>query len=607
MPRHRPGKNDRKLNTRQKVAGIARVAAITYKASPLAVFVKLAGTLITSILPIITTYFAALTTTALASAYAGNAEAGTKAIEYVLITAGLGVALTAWGSVEQYINQFVRYKIDAAISDQLYEQFLSLDFWRYDDKETADLYDKSKQFAQFFAYVFDKLATIFTSLVSLIAGLFALLFVSWWLALIVLAAVIPGVIIQFRLSRKQINHWNSNVETRRAKDMIEWNMFQVSAIAELRLYGMVRHLLNLRMKLRDKDEKVRIEFERKYIGQQLGADVLEAAAEVVALIYITLQIIAHVQPVGQLLYVQQIVSRALGGARSFVSQLSSIDEDIANLFDYNEFMKLPTSKMGTKRLRKLPKSIRFENVSFHYPNNEQIVLNDVSLTIKQGQHVAIVGENGAGKSTFVKLLLGLYLPTSGTVYIDDTNLAEVSTDDWHKYLGVLTQDSNHYSFATARDNILLGDVMHPMSNERFEAALDAAEARTFLEKLPKGLDSYVNQWIEHEDGTPGVDLSGGQWQRLALARNFYRNSPIIILDEPTSAIDALAESRIFERLLKKQDKTIITISHRVTTIEKADVIFMFENGKIVEQGTHEELVAQNGQYVRMFKSQLRKV
>jgi len=607
MPRRRPGKNDRKLNTRQKVTGIARVAAITYRASPLAVFVKGAGTLITSILPIVTTYFAALTTTALASAYAGDAEAGTKAIEYVLITAGLGVALTAWGSIEQYINQFVRYKIDAAISDQLYEQFLTLDFWRYDDKETADLFDKSRQFAQFFAYVFDKLASIFTSFVSLVAGLVALLFVSWWLGLILLAAVIPGVIIQFRLSRKQVEHWNSNVETRRSKDMIEWNMFQVSAIAELRLYGMVRHLLNLRMKLRDKDEKVRIEFERKYIGQQLGADVLEAAAEVVALIYITLQIIAHVQPVGQLLYVQQIVSRALGGARSFVSQLSSIDEDIANLFDYNEFMKLPTSKMGTKRLRKLPTSIRFENVSFHYPNNEQTVLDDVSLTITQGQHVAIVGENGAGKSTFVKLLLGLYKPTSGTVYVDDTNLAHVSTDDWHKYLGVLTQDSNRYSFATARDNILLGDVMHPVSNERFEAALDAAEARTFLEKLPKGLDNYVNQWIEHDDGTPGVDLSGGQWQRLALARNFYRNSPIIILDEPTSAIDALAESRIFERLLKKEDKTIITISHRVTTIEKADIIYMFEDGKIVEQGTHKELVAKNGQYVRMFKSQLRKV
>jgi ATP-binding cassette subfamily B protein len=607
MPRRKPGSQPRKLNTRQKVAGITKVAAITYKASPLAVFVKLAGTLITSILPIVTTYFAALTTTSLASAYAGNPDAGSKAIEYVLITAGLGVALTAWSSVEQYVNQFVRYKIDAAIGDQLYEQFLSLDFWRYDDKETADLFDKSQQFSRMFAYVFDRLASIFTSLVSLVAGVVALLFVSWWLALILLAAVIPSVVIQFRLSRKQVQHWNSNVETRRSKDMIEWNMFQVTAIAELRLYGMVRHLLDLRMKLRDKDEKVRIEFERKYIGQQLGADVLEAAAEVIALIYITLQIIAHTQPVGQFIYVQQIISRALGGARSFVSQLSSIDEDIANLFDYNEFMQLPTSKMGTVRLKKLPEAIHFENVSFHYPNNEQIVLDDISLSIKQGQHVAIVGENGAGKSTFVKLLLGLYKPTSGTVLVDDINLSKVSTDDWHKYLGVLTQDSNHYSFASARDNILLGDVKHPVSNERFEAALDAAEARTFLEKLPKGLDNYVNQWIEHEDGTPGVDLSGGQWQRLALARNFYRNSPIIVLDEPTSAIDALAESRIFERLLKNKDKTIITISHRVTTIENADIIYMFEDGKIVEQGTHKELVAKNGQYVRMFKSQLRKV
>lgn len=606
MPRGRTKDSDRKLNTRQKLGGIARVAAITYKASPLAVFVKLAGTLITSVLPIVTTYFAALTTTALASAYAGDERAGTQAIIYVIVTAVLGVALTAWSSLEQYINQFVRYKIDAAISDRLYEHFLALDFWRYDDKKTADLFDKSKQFAQFFAWVFDKLASIVTALVSLIAGLVALMLVSWWLGLILLAAVVPGVIIQFKLSRAQVNHWSANVETRRAKDMIEWNMFKVDAIAELRLYGMVRHLLDLRMKLRDKDEKQRIEFERKYIGKQLGADILEAGAEVVALIYTTLQIIAHTQPVGQLLYVQQIVSRALGGSRSFVSQLSSIDEDIANLFDYNEFMQLPTVKAASKKLMKLPETIAFKNVSFHYPNNEQMVLNDISFTIHQGQHVAIVGENGAGKSTLVKLLLGLYRPTSGTVTVDDHDLADVSSENWHRYLGVLEQTSNRYSFATARDNILLGDVSRPVDNERFEAALDAAEARTFLEKLPKGLDNYVNQWIEHDDGTSGVDLSGGQWQRLALARNFYRNSPIIILDEPTSAIDALAESRIFKRLFKKKDKTIITISHRVTTIEKADVIYMLEGGRIVEQGTHGELVAKKGRYYRMFKSQLLK-
>lgn len=594
----------RKLSTRERVFGIARVARITYKASPLAVFVKVAGTIITSVLPIVTTYFAALTTTALAEAYAGDETAGGRAITYVIITALLGVTLTAWNSVEQYINQFVRYKINAAISDRMYEQFLALDFWRYDDKKTADLFDKSKQFANFFAYVFDSLASIFTSFIQLIAGLVALLLVSWWLGAILLAAVIPGVIIQFNLSRAQIKHWNENVETRRVKNMIEWNMFEIKNIAELRLYGLARHLLDLRMKLRDKDEKRRIEFERKFIWRQLGADVLEAAAEVTALVYTTLQIIAHTQPIGQFLYVQQIVSRALGGARSFVSQVSRIDEDIANLFDYNEFMKLPTGADRPRRLRSIPKQIELQNVSFHYPGSEQKVLRQVNLTITRGEHIALVGENGAGKSTLVKLLLGLYQPTEGTIVLDGVDLAEIQIADWHRQLGVLQQDFTQYSFASARDNVLLGDVSRPVNDERFNAALDAAEARSFLEKLPKGLDNFVHQWIEHDDGTSGVDLSGGQWQRLALARNFYRDSPIVILDEPTSAIDALAEARIFKRLFAMKDKTIVTISHRLTTVQKADVIYVLQDGKIVEQGTHAELVAGKGAYYTLFESQL---
>lgn len=594
----------RKLSTRERVVGIARVARITYKASPLAVFVKVAGTIVTSVLPIVTTYFAALTTTALAEAYAGDETAGERAISYVIITALLGVTLTAWNSVEQYINQFVRYKINAAISDQMYEQFLALDFWRYDDKKTADLFDKSKQFANFFAYVFDSLASIFTSFVQLIASLVALLLVSWWLGVILLAAVIPGVIIQFKLSRAQIKHWNENVETRRVKNMIEWNMFEIRNIAELRLYGLARHLLDLRMQLRDKDEKRRIDFERKFIWRQLGADILEAAAEVTALVYTTLQIIAHTQPIGQFLYVQQIVSRALGGARSFVSQVSRIDEDIANLFDYNEFMALPSGMDRPRRLRHTPKVIELRNVSFHYPGSEQMVLQNVTLTLVRSQHIALVGENGAGKSTLVKLLLGLYQPTEGKILLDGVDLAEIHIADWHRQLGVLQQDFTQYSFASARDNVLLGDVSRPIDEGRFSAALDAAEARSFLEKLPKGLDNFVHQWIEHDDGTSGVDLSGGQWQRLALARNFYRDSPIVILDEPTSAIDALAEARIFKRLFAMKDKAIVTISHRLTTVQKADVIYVLQDGKIVEQGTHTELVRTKGAYYTLFESQL---
>lgn len=595
----------RQLSKKQRALGLLRVAKITYKAAPGAVFIKFIGTLINAILPIVTTYFAALTTTALAEAYSGDTTAGGRAITYVIVTAALGVAMTAWSSLENYLNQYVRYKINAAVSDQLYEQFLSLDFWRYDDKHTADIYDKAKQFANFFGYIFDSLASIFTSFITLLAGLIALLFVSWWLGLILVAAVIPGIVIQFKLSRAQTKHWSENVETRRALNMIEWNMFVIDKIAELRVYGVVRHLLDLRMKLRDKDEKERINFERKYIGKQLVADVIEAAAEVTALLYTTLQIIAHAQPIGQFLYVQQIVSRAMGGARSFVSQVNSIDSDIANLFDYQEFMDLPTGASRTTKLHRQPQRITLDKVSFHYPGSEALVLDNVSLKIECNQHIAIVGENGAGKTTLIKIILGLYTPIKGKVLLDEHDLAQVDMASWHSYLGVLQQDFVKYSFASARDNILMGNVSAPMNQEHFEAALDRAEARTFLEKLPKGLDSFINQWMEHNDGTSGVDLSGGQWQRLALARNFYRDSPVIILDEPTSAIDALAESRIFRHLFAEKNRTVITISHRLTTIERADVIYMMEAGKIVEQGTHKELVAKKGAYHHMFESQLR--
>ena len=188
--------------------------------------------------------------------------------------------------------------------------------------------------------------------------------------------------------------------------------------------------------------------------------------------------------------------------------------------------------------------------------------------------------------------------------LDGLNLAEIKLSDWHKYLGVLQQDFTQYGFASAKDNILLGDVSKPGDDERLNWAIDQAESREFLEKLPNGLDSYVHQWMEHSDGTPGVDLSGGQWQRLALARNFYRDSPIIILDEPTSAIDALAESRIFKRLFAMKNKTIITVSHRLTTVQKADTIYVLENGKVVEQGTHTELTAKRGAYHRLFESQM---
>ncbi len=604
MARKKPVKPERKLTTREYAVAMLRVAQATYKAAPLAIVVQIAGSIISAVLPIVTTYFAARTTTALAEAYAGNEQAGEQVLLFVGVTALLGVVMTGWQSLENYVTQLMRYRVEAAMTDRMYEHFHEIDFWRYDDKKTADMYDKAQQFARFFPYVFDRLANILTQFITMMAGLVALILVSWWLGLIVLAAVVPGIIIQFRLSRASTKHWKSNVETRRSQGMIEWQILQPRFMAELRLYGIVRYLLDMRIRLRDKDEKTRIEFERKYIGKKLGADVLEAAAEVTALFWTAIQVIHHMQPIGQFLYVQQIVSRTMSGVSSLVNTISSIDEDIANLFDYNEFMALPAQSAGKRVLPRVPEVIELNNVSFHYPTSDRLVLQDVSFSIRRGQHVAIVGENGAGKSTLIKLLTGLYEPTSGSILLDGTPLAESEVGSWHKYLGVLQQEFISYGFASAKDNVYFGDTSKKFDETRFDAALTKAEAKSFLKKLPRGVDSYVNPWMEDDEGNAGTDLSGGQWQRLALARNFYRDSPIIILDEPTSAIDALAESRIFKHLFDEKGKTIITISHRLTTIQKADVVYMMKDGKLVEQGTAKELIAKKSEFYTMFESQI---
>jgi ATP-binding cassette subfamily B protein len=205
----------------------------------------------------------------------------------------------------------------------------------------------------------------------------------------------------------------------------------------------------------------------------------------------------------------------------------------------------------------------------------------------------------------IKLLTGLYAPSDGALLVDGVPLQDIDVTAWHKQLGVLQQDFIAYSFATAGDNVRYGDIEAPRSDKRLERALQEAEATGFVAKLPRGVDSYVNNWMEDDDGNKGTDLSGGQWQRLALARDFYRSAPIVILDEPTSAIDALAEARIFERLFAKGDRTVITISHRLSTVKKADVIYMLQDGKLVEMGTHDQLIAKKGAFYHMFESQIR--
>ena len=593
--------NDRP-QTRRIVETLVNVMVTIWRTSPRAIFIQAVGAVLTASLPLATTYFAALTTTALAEAYAGGDPR--QLFAYVVITVILGVIMSFWGIVQAYFEQLMRYQLESSINDQMFIRLHGLDFWRYDDPATIDMFDRARRFASSFSYLFSRLTNIATNIVSLVVGLWIISSVGWWLGLLLVVAIIPSGIIQFRLSRLTSNYWRKNTNIRRRMWWIEYAISKPEDIAELRLYGVIKHLLAERAALRDKDQLQMIKYERSFMAKRFGGEVLQAVAEVAALVWVTLEIIAHRQPIGQFVLVQQMVSRVLGSVDSLISTYNSIDEEVANMVDYQRFMELPLADAKPSLALNMNKSITVRNVKFHYPGSETLVLKGLSLDIKRGQHVAIVGENGAGKTTLVKLLTGLYQPTGGEILIDGQNLSEVNMADWHRQLAVLSQSFIRYDFATAHENVWYGDVSRDLDRERLAAALKQAEADDFVKKLPKGGDSYVDKWMTDDSDDKGVDLSGGQWQRLALARNFYRDAPIVILDEPTSAVDAAAEARIFRHLFKQKDKTIIAISHRLSAVKKADVIYFMKDGRIVEQGACSELIAKCGEFYEMFKEQL---
>ncbi|MBP9738108.1 ABC transporter ATP-binding protein [Candidatus Saccharibacteria bacterium] len=607
MPRKKSAQSteEERMSTREYAVSIWRVITISFSISKMAVVFKVISAVLNSVLPLVTAFFAAQTTTEIAAAFGGDQAAKTRAIWYVVATALLGLITAVQSSLGNYIDQIVRYRVESKVSDMLYERFALLDFWRYDDKETADLYEKAQDFSRFFAYVFDRVAQLFQSLFGVAAAVIGLGLITPWLSVALLVAILPGMYTQYRLSRFQIKHWRNTVVERRKQSYIEYNMIQPKIIAELRLYGLVKNFLAMRVKFRNTDQGGRLESERGFIKWRIASDVLETIVQLGSLVWAVLQIAAQNFPIGQFIYIQQLVSRALGSAAQFVTEFGAADEDLSKLKDYNDFMKLPTTQASGRKITKPIETIELKNVSFTYPTSKKETIKNISIKITRGSHIAIVGENGAGKSTLIKLLLGFYEVSSGEILLDGVPIADYDITSWHTQVSVLLQSFSSFQFATIGDNVTFGDAEVQPTKSRINRALEAAEAREMVEELPRGLDSPAATWFE-EDG--GVELSGGQWQRIGLARNFYRQAPIIILDEPTSAIDAHAEANIFDRLFDANNKqTVITISHRLTTIENADRIYVLSKGELVQVGTHKELVLQkDGQYVHMFRRQLKK-
>lgn len=313
-------------------------------------------------------------------------------------------------------------------------------------------------------------------------------------------------------------------------------------------------------------------------------------------------LLAQTITIGSITFAQNMISRFSSGIVSLLSVVNEMLETANRLTDVRNFFEMkPAIKSGDVIMEKLKvgPTIKFENVDFAYPGSDKVIIKNLDLEIKSGERIAIVGENGAGKTTLTKMLTRIYDPTSGTVTINGKDLKTLNLNSWYQNLGILEQEFNHYGNLSAKENIAIGDLTKPLDEELVRQAARMADADGFIQEYPQGYEQILS-----ESFTGGIRPSTGQKQKLAIARFFYRNSPLIIFDEPTAAIDAVSEYNIFNQIYNFfEGKTVIIISHRFSTVRNADRILVMDHGEIVEQGNHEALMAMGGKYAEAFKLQ----
>jgi ABC-type multidrug transport system fused ATPase/permease subunit len=293
-----------------------------------------------------------------------------------------------------------------------------------------------------------------------------------------------------------------------------------------------------------------------------------------------------------------LLEQATGAASSLAYSLQRLHELTINLRNFTEVYETPPTIANGHHIVKRPMTIEFKNVSFTYPGTDQPVLKNISFVIHPGSKLALVGENGAGKTTLIKLILRQYLPSSGEILVNGVNIKDVDQDSYYQMISTLSQDFLTVHQLTIEDNLILG--LHQTADqEELDKATELAGAYDFIKKLPHGYKSRLDRSFDD-----GVGLSGGQLQRLGVARTLLRDGDILLLDEPTSAIDAKAEFEIFNNIYKSQsDKTTLIVSHRFSTVRKAEKIIDLENGEITEYGSHEELLKFGKLYKEMFEAQ----
>lgn len=437
------------------------------------------------------------------------------------------------------------------------------------------------------------------TLISLGAGLVVF---NPWLILILIVAVIPSFIGETHFNEKTYSLTRSWTPERRELDYLRYLGSSAETVKEVKVFGLENYLASRFKSLSDEyyDANKKIAISRAGWGYLLSA--IGTFAYYGAYLFVLLQTLSGLITIGTMTFLSGSFQRMHGMLQGIMTRFSGIAENalyLQDLFDFFEIQPtIPANESGKIVPKPIRKGIVFENVGFKYPDNDFWALRNLSFTIQPGEKLALVGENGAGKTTLVKLLASLYKPTEGRILIDGVDLQDYQLADLRANIGIIFQDYIRYEMSVS-DNIAVGDISNIDDKAAIENAANMSMALDVISGLPNKFEQVLGK--RFKDGT---ELSGGQWQKIALARAYMRNAQIVVLDEPTSALDARAEHEVFKRFSGLiQGKMAVLISHRFSTVRMADRILFLEKGKLIEYGSHEALLDQDGKYAELFNLQ----
>lgn len=516
---------------------------------------------------------------------------------------GLCTDFVLWILKETYFDYLLRYKMQNKLNSLFCQKLYSVDIQHLEDPKVQDLITKAKDtltwrppdFLRAFSY-------LFTSLVSYVSSFILLARYGWYLPFVISFLAIPRLYLRVKQGALQWSIWGSGAPEVRKLWYLQWLLTQRESIVESRIFQSGKTLIGKYKKIQEE----LFERNRKPVKSYMKVAPFPQFFEVSALFvfaYLRMPMVLSGQmTIGDFSFFLDMLSRVAEAVSGMVQNLGWMYENnlyVKHFFDVMALKKVIKESDNPIQIpvNPSPPTIEFKNVSFAYPGTKKNVLKNLNLKVNSGENVAIVGKNGAGKTTVVKLLCRFYDVGDGEILINGIDIKDIDLSSWYGQLGTLFQDFVHYDF-TIRENITLGAT--DFSNEaKLKEAAEKSGSTEFIEKFPNRFDQQLGKQFEG-----GVDLSHGQWQKIAIARAFYEGSPVLILDEPTSAIDAEAEYKIFNNLHSSyKDKSLIFISHRFSTVRNADKIIVLEGGKIVEEGSHQDLITKGGKYSKLFKLQ----